>query len=148
MASGWAALPMPDSILDKRFLRICTLSSMADLGVTPTRADTYLNGEGHAGYDFTWGWLRNPATTPNAAFVATHPTTYRLTVGFMARQLLRAGMSSTACAHCVHSVWVELLWSCALGLPFLSSMCSEPLHAVSTSPSVADVLMSGPKWNR
>ena len=113
MASGWAALPMPDSILDKRFLRICTLSSMADLGVTPTRADTYLNGEGHAGYDFTMGWLRNPATTPNAAFVATHPTTYRLTVGFMARQLLRAGMSSTACAHCVHSVWVELLWSCA-----------------------------------
>mmetsp|Transcript_15960 Transcript_15960/g.38114 ORF Transcript_15960/g.38114 Transcript_15960/m.38114 type:complete len:254 (+) Transcript_15960:158-919(+) len=91
MASGWAALPMPDSILDKRFLRICTLSSMADLGVTPTRADTYLNGEGHAGYDFTMGWLRNPATTPNAAFVATHPTTYRLTVGFMARQLLRAG---------------------------------------------------------
>ena len=34
------------------------------------------------------------------------------------------------------------------GPPFLSSMCSEPLHAVSTSPSVADVLMSGPKWNR
>ena len=101
MASGWAALPMPDSILDRRFLHICTLSSMADLGVTPTRADTYLNGEGHAGYDFTMGWLRNPATTPNAAFVATHPTTYRLTVGFMARQLLRAGMSSTACAHCV-----------------------------------------------
>jgi len=91
MASGWAALPMPDSILDRRFLHICTLSSMADLGVTPTRADTYLNGEGHAGYDFTMGWLRNPATTPNAAFVATHPTTYRLTVGFMARQLLRAG---------------------------------------------------------
>ena len=112
-SSGWAALPMPDSILDKRFLHICTLSSMADLGVTPTRADTYLNGEGHAGYDSTMGWLRNPATTPNAAFVATHPTTYRLTVGFMARQLLRAGMSSTACAHCVHSVWVELLWSCA-----------------------------------
>ena len=79
-SSGWAALPMPDSILDKRFLHICTLSSMADLGVTPTRADTYLNGEGHAGYDFTMGWLRNPATTPNAAFVATHPTTYRLTV--------------------------------------------------------------------
>eukprot|EP00964_Phaeocystis_antarctica_P041359 scaffold23652_cov69-Phaeocystis_antarctica.AAC.1 len=48
------------------------------------------------------------------------------------------GQSSTCTARAAHP----------MGLPFLSSMCSELLHAVSTSPSVADVLMSGPKWNR
>ena len=48
------------------------------------------------------------------------------------------GQSSTCTARAAHP----------MGAPFLSSMCSEPLHAVSTSPSVADVWMSGPKWNR
>ena len=85
------------------------------VGATPTCADTYLNAEGQAGYEFTCGWLRNPGTngtTPNAAFLGkgflgfcTHPTVFRLTVGFMARRLLRAGACSTsrvaiACAHC------------------------------------------------
>ena len=88
---GWAAMPMPTGILDARFLEACTLCSMADMGVTPTRGDTYLNGKNHGGYCFSNGWLRKPATTPSAAFVATHPTTYRLTVGFLARQLLCAG---------------------------------------------------------
>ena len=40
------------------------------MDVTPTRADTYLNAEGQAGYDFTNGWLRtqprDDGTTPNA----------------------------------------------------------------------------------
>ena len=104
MESGWAAMPMPTSTLEARFLHACTLCSMADMGVTPTRGDTYLNCENHAGYDCSNGWLRKPATTPNAAFVATHPTTYRLTAGLLARQLLRAGALHTEAprAHRVH----------------------------------------------
>ena len=101
---GWAAMPMPTGILDARFLEACTLCSMADMGVTPTRGDTYQNCENHAGYDCSNGWLRKPATTLNAAFVATHPTTYRLTAGLLARQLLHAGALHTEAtrAHRVH----------------------------------------------
>ena len=91
VASGWAAMPMPTGLLDARFLEACTLCSMVDMGVTLTRGDTHPNGQNHAGYCYSNGWLRKPATTQSAAFVSTHPTTYRLTVGFLARQLLRAG---------------------------------------------------------
>ena len=101
--TGWAAMPMRLAELDKRFLQACTLSNLANLGVNPTRADTYLNAEGQAGYDFTNGWLRNPGTTPNASFVSTHPSVFRLTVGFLARRLLNAGA-------CGESVRALLAW--------------------------------------
>ena len=101
--TGWAAMPMRLAELDKRFLQACTLSKLANLGVNPTRADTYLNAEGQAGYDFTNGWLRNPGTTPNASFVSTHPSVFRLTVGFLARRLLNAGA-------CGDSVRALLAW--------------------------------------
>ena len=86
LETGWAAMPMHAGELDRRFLHACTLCNLANLGVTPTRADTYLNAEGQAGYDFTNGWLRNPGTTPNGSFVSTHPSVFRLTVGFLARR--------------------------------------------------------------
>lgn len=103
--TGWAAMPMQLAELDKRFLQACMLCNLANLGVTPTRADTYLNAEGQAGYDFTNGWLRNPCTTPNASFVSTHPSVFRLTVGFLARRLLNAGT-------CGESVRALLTWKC------------------------------------
>ena len=108
--TGWAAMPMRLAELDKRFLQACTLSNLANLGVNPTRADTYLNAEGQAGYDFTNGWLRNPGTTPNASFVSTHPSVFRLTVGFLARRLLNAGA-------CGDSVRALLAWRCQLIAP-------------------------------
>ena len=77
--TGWAAMPMQLGALDKRFLEVCTLCNLANLGVTPTRADSYLNAEGQAGYDYTNGWLRNPATTPNGSFISTHPSVFLLT---------------------------------------------------------------------
>ena len=103
LETGWAAMPMHAGELDRRFLHACTLCNLANLGVTPTRADTYLNAEGQAGYDFTNGWLRNPGTTPNGSFVTTHPSVFRLTVGFLARRLLNAGA-------CGDSVRAHLTW--------------------------------------
>ena len=97
--TGWAAMPLQLGVLDRRFLEVCMLCNLANLGVTPARADTYLNAEGQAGYDFTNGWLRNPGTTPNGSFVSTHPSVFRLTVGFLARRLLNAGACGDSVPH-------------------------------------------------
>ena len=58
---------------------------LGNLGATPTCADTYLNAEGQAGYDFTSGWLRTqPREERHDGFFGqsflgfcTHPTVFR-----------------------------------------------------------------------
>ena len=77
LSNGWSSTPMPLLMLDKRFLKICMFSIMADLGVDPLRADTYASADGNRNYDKTWGWSRNPAFNPGSVFVSTHPTTFR-----------------------------------------------------------------------
>jgi hypothetical protein len=44
--NGWATLPLHLLLADKRFLRVCLYANLADLGVSPERADTYESAQG------------------------------------------------------------------------------------------------------
>ena len=67
LRSGWATLPLHLPLADKRFLRVCLHTNLADLGVNPERADTYASAQGDRSYDSGHGWLRRPAFTPCVA---------------------------------------------------------------------------------
>ena len=138
LETGWAAMPMHAGELDRRFLHACTLCNLANLGVTPTRADTYLNAEGQAGYDFTNGWLRNPGTTPNGSFVSTHPSVFRLTVGFLARRLLNAGA-------CGDSVRAHLTWRRQFVAPQPARSCTAA-HRILPRIGYCHALDTATRW--
>ena len=62
--NGWATVPMDLLLADRRFLKVCLYTNLADLGVSPEHADTYASAQGDRSYDSGHGWLRRPAMTP------------------------------------------------------------------------------------
>ena len=91
LQTGWCTVELGFAPVERRFLNACYRAHLADLGVNPEDASTYVNADQVAGYDARYGWLRNPGVTPNSYYTGTHPRVYRIHVGFLARLLQHMG---------------------------------------------------------
>jgi len=74
---------------ERRFISLCHRVALCELGVDPRRPSTWPNAKHVHGYDYAFGWLRDPGNLLSQLYVATHPKVYRLWVGFYARLLLQ-----------------------------------------------------------
>ena len=91
LQQGWVTFDMQLTAEEKRMINSCHRVLMAELGVNPTRADTYRAAKDDMGYDYAYGWLRNPSLSASQFYLATHPRMWRHFVGFYARYLLHTG---------------------------------------------------------
>lgn len=85
---GWCMLRLNFSEKEARCLRLSYDVAMAELGVDPTNPSSFENAKGVQGYDFSWGWLRNPGCNLPQIYLATHPRLYRFHVGLYARLMI------------------------------------------------------------
>ena len=100
---GWCASDLQLSKRERRMIALCHRLALCELGVDPRRKATWANCEDCAGYEPTYGWLRNPTNLQSQLYLATHPKVYRLWVGLYSRLLLRHHEESGAWPPGIHS---------------------------------------------
>ena len=92
---GWVTFDLELTGEELRMINTSSRTALAEMGVIPSRRDTFAAAENVLGYDPTHGWYRNPQLTASQFYVATHPRMYRFFVGFHARWLIRQGYISS-----------------------------------------------------